>query len=116
MIQVYSSSYNYNLNFDMPTAIIPAMPRGRPNTQQIKEALATGKLPERVSNDRMNRKKCNVSINDRKKPKNAGKYLVYWPVFFVHRSMGRGYYVYRDRNDVRMQRHGAKAWELSTET
>ena len=116
MIQVYSSSYNYNLNFDMPTAI-PTMPRGRPNTQQIKEALATGKLPERESNDRGNRKKCNASILDRKKPTNdGGKYLVYWAVFFVHRSMGRGYYVYRDRNDVCMQRHGAKAWELSTET
>lgn len=97
----------------MPTL---KMSRERVNKQQQKEALATGKLPERESNDRGNRKKCNASILDRKKPTNAGKYLVYWAVFFVHQSMGRGYYVYRDRNDVRMQRHGAKAWELSTET
>ena len=47
----------------MPTLI---MSRARPNAQQIKEALATGKLPERESNDRGNRKKCNASINDRK--------------------------------------------------
>lgn len=98
----------------MPTLI---MSRARPNAQQIKTALATGTLPVRGSNDGGNRrKKCNGSILDRKKTTNNGKYLVYWAVFFVHRSMGRGYYVYRDRNDVRMQRHGAKAWELSTET
>ena len=70
----------------MPTLI---MSRARPNAQQIKTALATGTLPVRGSNDGGNRRKCNGSILDRKKPKNDSKYLVYWAVFFVHRRMGR---------------------------